>query len=334
MLRATLGHKMIRSFFNRENKGDGAVSSCQGQPDSQFDEAELIREKFGLRDFDVSVSPISKGLSNISLMRFSGPQGPFMIRKTVEKDMECEISFMRGLLDSGGELSQFFRLNWPLPEVYAVKERKDAYDIYMQDVKGIAFRGRSEAAPLARPLAKAIHELTLTLPAVCQKSGVSLKERGSPGRSFFAKAEWQIDDDVEKLKEISRLQRELPSQISHNDIFWPNFGVMQASDNFHFKFIDFGMIGLNYPGADLHHFARVSVRSKHHDEFFRRLSRYYASQARLNISLIQMNAFYYAAMRLIAFETKNKDGTSPESSGKAAALLKGAISKYDKLCKV
>lgn len=317
---------MLKSLFSWKKNHPQPTSEIEPQPIPPFDEARFIHETFGFDAEVVSATPLSKGLSNLSLTEFTSPRGAFMIRKSISKHNDSEAAFMLGLCNGSRDLNKLFHLKWTMPKVYAVNERETAVDIYMEIIDGIAFRNKADAAPLARPLAKAIHDLSVILPAVCLHAELSLKERGIPGKEFYAKAAVYLRGDVEKLRDIARLQRSVPRQVCHNDIFWPNMGITEHDEGNEIKFIDFGMLGLNSPGAELHHFARISGKSKQEADFFRRLSRHYAALTRLDQRLIEMNALFYAAMRLMAFE---KEKAIKSCSKDVQDLLIRATDRFD-----
>lgn len=324
---------MLRYLLRR--KKNFTLTETESQPANEFDEVDFVRSVFGFTPDSFVRSAISIGQSNLSLTQFSCDNGPFMIRKSISKAGSLEAAFMQEMCDSRAGLKCVFDFEWPLPEVYAVVEGPQQFDIYMQHVDGISYRNKVDAAPLARPLAKAIHELSLVLTAMFQNIEMTPSDRGSPGQVFFAKAESHMGAvDAERLREIVRFQRLLPKQLSHNDIFWPNMGITCIDEVTRFVFIDFGMLGLNVPGAELHHFARNLVRSRHDAEFFRRLCKNYAAHVRLSPVLIEMNALLYGSMRLVAYEANKSDKEGLFVSNTAGELMKETLLRFDSIKKM
>lgn len=318
----------MRPFFKPKRNRSAAAQSAPAT--RAFDEDGFILRTFGLHPDQVTQTAMTGGLSRLSLTRFSGPDGPFLIRKTIAATAKTEADFMGALSMADRGAARHLRLDWTLPQVYAVADEGACFNIYMQRVEGIAHRHGAQAGRLAEPLAKAMYELSLILPVVCLQAGLTPPDRGSPGEAFFAKTAVYLRRDVEPLREIVRLNRSLPKQISHNDIYWPNMGVTGPQETPQFRFIDFGMLGLNVAGAELHHFARHSVRTGPKSGFFLHLCKHYAALARLDPVLIEMNALFYAAMRLMAFETTNS-GVSQPPSDTVARLLHQVLAAYGRL---
>jgi hypothetical protein len=313
---------MIGSFFSRRPTKDEPASASPAS--AEFDEDTFIQSRFNLPPEVVSKSDLPKGQGSLSLVRFASERGPFMIRKTITNDRTVELAFMKGLIGLHPSVPRSFNVRWTLPKVFGVEERSAETDVYMQVVDGIAFRRKGELASLARPLAEAIYDLSLLLPVVCQAVDFAPPERSKPGSAFYAQAQSLLQDGADHLRAIARFQRQLPRSVCHNDIFWPNLGVSSVEETPEFTFIDFGMLGWNVVGAELHHFARRAVRSKKEAEFFHSISAEFARFARIDARLIEMNAQFYAAMRLMAFE-KARDGDSGLDDVRSLCL--GAIER-------
>jgi len=296
---------MKSAFFTHRAK-QKAVSPASAGTEA-FDEGGFIRARFNVKSADVSKSELPRGQGSLALTQFSDSNGPFLVCKTIKnKGNEGELAFMKELMDVNEPVRRCFQIRWPFPEVYHVEDRGTESDIFLQFVEGVSTRRNPSFVQLARPLAVAIHELSLVLPTVCRIEGLSLPSRGGAGSSFLSEVETLLPGTGDDLRALLRFQRQLPHGLCHNDIFWPNIGISFVDQKPEFTFIDFGMLGTNVVGSELHHFARRSVKSKKDADFFRRVHRNFASLTRIDERLIEMNAYLYAAMRLMAFE-KSKD---------------------------
>ncbi|WP_175546747.1 phosphotransferase [Natronohydrobacter thiooxidans] len=311
---------MIGSFFSR-GPHTPVRSSWR---EAGFDEAAFLEHGFGLKSGQVSRSEIKGGQASISLMQFSTEDGPFMIRKRIAGRKQSEIAFMKALQDPHDITKCALQVQWTLPKVFDIAETETHTDIYMEYVDGVIYPSTKLATTLVRPLAKAIYELSLVLPVICRSAEIELEHRGMPGGSFFSKIENLVNGSDSKLRDLVRLQRQLPVTISHNDIFWPNMGMTMQAEEPVFTFIDFGMLGQNVIGAELHHFARVAIGSQSKMEFFKRLSRHYARHVRMDPAVVEMNALFYAMMRLVAFDMAANEE-------RVAGLCAGALKHYDAL---
>lgn len=296
--------------------------------DRPFDENVFMRARLGVDVASVVQSEINAGEGSLSLVQFALPSGPFMVRKTIALDRTVEISLMAELAKENASSDGAADRRWPFPEVYHVETGPESCDVYMRFVEGIAYRSRHDALAVAEPLSKAIHGLADHLPALCQAAGVTPADRGAPGEAFFATAEQMVGDRVEQLKEIARFQRDLPHSVCHNDIYWPNMGITFPGGEAEVVFIDFGMVGRNVVGAELHHFARLADRSESDAELFRRLVACISDHFRTAPSIVEINAFFYAGMRLMAFE---KDTVAAGGSERVRELLKKATRLYETL---
>lgn len=288
-----------------------------------FDEAGFFRDRFGIEPSCLARTDLPKGHGSLSLVQFASPDGPVAVRKSIAASRTTEIALMTGLARIGPLLQRGFLDRWPLPEVYHVEPGPEVSDVYMQVVPGIAFRHRRDLPNLVQPLAGAIHDLARFLPVLCQAADVTPTDRSRPGSSFFSNAERLLGAKVERLRDIARYQRLLPHSICHNDVLWPNMGITPQAE---ITFIDFGMLGRNVVGADLHHFARLSVKSDHDAVFFRDLAGHFAEVARMDLRIVEMNALVYAAMRLMAFE---KDTGHQAGSEQVHDLLIEAIARWE-----
>ena len=124
---------------------------------------------------------------------------------------------------------------------------------------------------------------------------------------------------AESVHNIGRIAQDIEIIISnhaqvicHNDIYWSNFAfdINPLCQSINIKFIDFGMIGQNYVGADLHHFAVDSIFHEKRKYFFESLVKEYAEISGFPEEIIAASAFYYAAhrqaMRFIKTEKKEE----------------------------
>lgn len=320
---------MKSTFFSRKAEQNHEAAETIGG--GAFDEDGFIRARFDLNPADVSKRELQKGQGSLTLIQFSDANGAFLVCKTIKnKGNESELAFMKELMNVSASVKRSFQIQWPFPEVYHVEERGAESDIYLQYVEGVSNRRIAEVMQLARPLAIAIHELSLVLPSVCRRDGQSLPRRGRVGSRFLSDVEALLPGTGDRLRALSEFQRNLPHSLCHNDIFWPNLGVGLLDKKPRFTFIDFGMLGTNVVGAELHHFARRSMKSARDDEFFRRVCRKFASLTRIDEQLITMNAYLYAAMRLMAFE---KSKASEASFDDVLDLCLAAAQRFDKFCK-
>lgn len=309
---------MIGSFFwqNTEQAAPSARAA--------FDEDAFLREGFSLRVEQVTRTEIQQGQASISLVQFAADDKPFMIRKRVKNERKEEISFMKGLCAPHDISRQVLRIDWPLPQVFHIAEAEEHTDIYMQYVAGISYPSARAVHDIVRPLAKAIYALSLVLPIICRTADLTLEHRGSPGGSFFNTVENLIPDSRVRLREIVRFQRQLPIIASHNDIYWPNMGIAPQADSANIIFIDFGMLGQNVVGAELHHFARVSIGSKRWSEFFHRICKHYSQYVRIMPAALEMNALFYAMVRLVAYDIES-------NQERVAELYAEVLTRYDAL---
>ncbi len=309
---------LIGSFFARNTEQPSAVSQ------TGFDEDAWLQDRFALRPDHVTRSDIPQGQSSISLTQFVAKGKPFMIRKRVRNKRKDEIAFMGGLSRPHDITRRALQLDWPLPHVFHLAQTAAHTDIYMQYVDGVGYRAPAVANGLVRSLTTAIFSLSLILPVICRNGDVTLERRGHPGGRFLAAVEMLVPGSEARLRDVVRLQRHLPLIASHNDIFWPNMGIVSQEDKAQVTFIDFGMLGLNVVGAELHHFARVSVRSKSRTVLFRRICRHYAQLTRMDPAVIEMNAMFYALMRLTAYDLEG-------NQERVARLCAETLERYEAL---
>ena len=87
---------------------------------------------------------------------------------------------------------------------------------------------------------------------------------------------------IEGWKQVQAIaERELPLIPSHNDLAPRNTCQLGAEGGApRFVFIDWEAFGLNYAGADLHHFLRLAIAEPAYASFFQELRRHYLERMR------------------------------------------------------
>jgi hypothetical protein len=104
---------------------------------------------------------------------------------------------------------------------------------------------------------------------------------------------------VEKLRDIVKLFDEHAPVFCHNDLFLGNIGVREDDSLVAF---DFGLVGLNFVGAEFHHFLGRSPKP-----FFEELLTEYSKLSGIDKKTLLGGAVLYAGIRQFLRKKKNTD---------------------------
>ena len=235
----------------------------------------------------------------------------FIKKKTIKK---AEFQFVKLACLLQDEFAKKYEI--PAPAFLHVERIDGAFYIFQEFVEG------THAYPVwsknvALNVAHSIYRLNIGLDLLFFDHRVVPSKVVPFGDGLYRKI--SSVSQAETVQNINRMAQDIEIKIlnhaqviCHNDVYWSNFAFNNnpSGQNINIKFIDFGMIGQNYVGADLHHFAVDSIYHEKRKSFFEFLVRSYAKISGFPEEIIAASAFYYAAhrqaMRFIKTEKKEE----------------------------
>jgi len=258
-----------------------------------------------------SVSHLSKGRGSDGILLHSiGALGADLDFKVVEKvtTRKGEVMFFKWLA-SEPPLEH-------LPRVYQVLGKS----IFMQryDIS----KNREITSGLLRNIARAIYAVNglsyRTDSNHFDDAERNILKRGGDSVSAYEQFVDQLESKYGADKGIEVL--------SHNDLYWANIGVVGHN---HPVLLDFGLLAMNYPGADLHHFMRRSVEGEGFDRL-NSIIKEYISISGVGRKVLLRNCLHYMYLRYLSrclFNFK-KSGSSEKKIRQENEYLKQILEHY------
>lgn len=293
-------------------------------------EDRVAQQLGGLGAKAILCGSIDMGEANNGLRIFSvqSPQGSEQSKKFVVKaslrKVEGQIS---GMLESCTD-KMLLSYDIPAPRIYYTSEGSEVWYICQEFLDGTNIRN-IRGADLNYKVAEAAYRFSRGVGLLYQDFSRELKPVTIFGADLISRIERLPDRNLtsEVARKVKRVRSALGNHqnvICHNDIAWPNMSL-QGSESGDWKvtLIDFGMVGWNFVGADLHHFAAASLGEGEGESYFEDLAEHTARFYGMSREVIKISAYYYAANRHALRSMRR--GNSVEGIRRCISLLNRAI---------
>jgi len=236
----------------------------------------------------VSTVKLSGGMANEGIFRHILESGAVVVEKTTRG--KNEVGLCRNALNKKSFKN--------IPRVVDVFTDKSSH-IFMEavDLLGYGFLAERDAGTKMARFVYDLHaELEFLRTPRFEKNYSHLKNLSYVAKVFEKSGDVNV---VEKLREVEQFLNRHSPVFSHNDLFLGNIGVRE--DNSLVAF-DFGLVGLNFVGAEFHHFLGRSPKP-----FFEELLTEYSKLSGIDRGTLFGGAVLYAGIRQFLRKKKNTD---------------------------
>ena len=229
------------------------------------------------------------------------PVGPGFVRKLTSN--AAEVAFAIAMVSHAAEHGA----PWPYPTVFQALRKGKMGEIFMEYVPSVCDRKRLRDVANAGPMADAIIASSRLIEDIATQAQLDLPDRrASGGGTEQAVLAQGLDTavDVPQLQAMEQAFDALPTAHCHNDVGYTNMGFTDAGLRPVIRFIDFGSVGRNVLGAELHHFASFSFRTATEQALFAALVQELAERAGLERRAVRFAAYHYAMRRALQRELR------------------------------
>lgn len=234
----------------------------------------------------------------------AGPRKLFVEKATANQQEWMIAARLAALRENGDPLVEAI----PVPSCYGVAPVNDKIRLIYQDFAGGCGAVGEWDLSLAQSIAEVAYQFTIGVTLLYLKAGV--KPREVPYLNNRHSKAIRRKFGLQSLVSITRMIAEVeyalssfsPKVLCHNDIVWPNISIVDdhSSGSKGILLIDLGLTGMNYAGAEYHHFALASQSSDSRASiFFDSITSHAADLHRLPLGKIRAAAYLYAAIRKI-----------------------------------
>jgi len=237
----------------------------------------------------VSTTSLKGGMANEGVFKHELTSGFFVVEKVTRKENEV-------ILCKNALSKQSFAT---IPRIFDVTPSGKSFHIFMEavDLLGYGFLAEPDAGAKMAGFIYELHkELEFLRTPKFEENYSHLKNF-----SYLTKV-FQKSGDVDVVKKLREIEGFLDSQgtlFSHNDLFLGNIGVREDGGLVAF---DFGLVGLNFVGAEFHHFLGRSPKL-----FFKELLIEYSKLSGVDKETLLGGAVLYAGIRQFLRKNKNTD---------------------------
>lgn len=240
----------------------------------------------------VSSKPLKGGMANQGVFRHELAPGKTFIQKTTTS--LNEVFFSQTVMSRSTLKKQLETI----PTIFDLVEKDGQYYIFMEDV-GQLKESVLEKAKFAKQIGGFIGNLHKEFETIRQDYNVDRLDQSSHLDKILQIFPHKYKREEKILQELVEILKREQRVFSHNDIFIPNMGLRKESEA-NLSVFDFGLVGLNTPGAELHHFLDRSP-----PKFFNSLVDEYCLVSGFDKGLVLAGASLYSGYRQLE-RSKNK----------------------------
>jgi hypothetical protein len=237
----------------------------------------------------VSTVKLSGGMANQGVFRHTMASGAVVVEKRTRR--LNEIVLCKNAMSK--------QTSATIPEIVNFTLLGKSFHIFMESVDLLGYDFLSERNAGTK-MARFVYDLHAELKFL--RTPYFDNNHSQLGNLSYVKKMFHKSGDVnvvEKLREVEELLDRHSPVFSHNDLFLGNIGVRE--DNSLVAF-DFGLVGLNFVGAEFHHFLGRSPKL-----FFEELLTEYSKLSGIDRGTLLGGAVLYAGIRQFLRKKKNTD---------------------------
>jgi hypothetical protein len=239
----------------------------------------------------VNTTSLKGGMANEGVFKHELTSGFFVVEKITPK--KNELILCKNAINANSLKT--------IPTIFEVVENKKTASVFMEhvDLLGYGFLAEEKAgARVARFIYDLHCELDFLRTPFFDNNNSQVKHLVSLEKLFYQNSDMVV---VEKLRDMVKVFDEHGQVFSHNDLFLGNVGVREDGSLVAF---DFGLVGMNFVGAELHHFFKRSPKM-----FFEELVGEYSKLLSLDSRIVLMGAILYEGIRQFERTKKGLDKT-------------------------
>ncbi|RJN32969.1 hypothetical protein [Nesterenkonia natronophila] len=283
-------YNAMMSFYHIEGRAQRYLAFRSGRIVSNIADQQAL----GYQRRELTVGTANYGMHVHTLASDLNEHNFKLVEKKTKHNAEKKfVSCLRKLQNDDYNLRRIF------PRVYWHDEVDRMMTYLMEYVPNVGekldsvdqLRALRAAAVALRQLDEADRQYAISakLPDTLRKGQTSLE---------LALEDDSLNEHWPKLSRIVKLRAEIVDAgtvLAHNDVWWSNVSFHKNTSNF--KLIDFGLIGKNYYGADMHH---VFVRYSSDTDLVKEYLSVYAEVFNVSLELVRKGALTYAVERELA----------------------------------
>ncbi len=260
-----------------------------------FSNASFFAKKFWGPDKDLIISKsLGGGLANQGIFKHELSSGSVFVEKRTTR--LNEILFAQSAISK----QNFSGETLPtMPQLFDLIQNKNGYTIFMENLNPLN-SGFVDTRNAAKNIAHLINNLHKDLEQI-NNSAIEAELDESGYLNFlievFPKKYYKERKMLIRIKNRFEQEKKI---LSHNDLFFPNI-CHRGNSVKNLVAIDFGLVGFNIPGAELHHFLDRTP-----EKFFNSLIKEYTSVSGLDEKLLVAGAIIYSGFRNFDRSKKNK----------------------------